>query len=155
MTLESGKGSAGTEHKAKGKALKTSLFNAFPDGIYYKYGQKDQKFWPYPIFIKEKVNIPSLSPDPLLLEFKRRGNKYYFMMYHPKRGLIGRTEVPGVHRTYILRELISGAGNVKRGGEVSELFVGTLLSINRNELISRLDWLERSGLIENLEAKGK
>ena len=116
------------------KKIKISLITAMSDGLYFKYGQKDQIRWPYPIFLDNAVYISSLSPDPLRVEFMKRGKKYYFLFYHKKKGMIGRAEVGGDNRTYIVKELLSRRGNVKIGGEVSADFIGTVFSIKENKL---------------------
>lgn len=133
------------------KKIKISLITAMDDAIYYKYGQKVQIRWPYPIFLYNLVQVPSLSPDPLRIEFMKRGKKFYFLFYHHKRGMIGRAHVSGDNRTYIVKELISDKGNVSRGGEVSADFVGTMLSVHKNKL---QDMVNRMS-ITDLEAPKK
>jgi hypothetical protein len=159
LTLKSGKGQKGVVDELapykKGavdlskKKFKISLITAMDDGLYYKYGQIGKEiFWPYPIFIDNYIQVPSLSPDPLRVEFMKRGKKYYFLFYHHKRGMIGRTEVGGDNRTNIVKELLSKKGDVKRGGEVSAHFVGTIFSVQLNKLQDMVDNM----FVINLEA---
>jgi len=128
--------------KPKLGKVPTSMFVSMSEGLYFKYGQPDEKFWPYPIFLGNKTHIPSLSPEPLRVEFKRRGKIYLFMFYHPKKGLVGYSKVSGHHRTYIMRELISRKGNVKRGGEVDINFIGTILDINQHKLQDMVETMQ-------------
>jgi len=116
----------------RSKKVRVSLIETDRRGLVYKPGQPDEIRWDYPLFIGH-MTIPTLSKDPLKVEFLKDGKFFYLIFYDKKYGMVARARLKRQDANYILRALISKKGHVPAGGLIDTETLNKILRVNPME----------------------